>query len=221
MLERLGLAGRFRITLNHVEVFNGVAAELALDATQRERVRCAIDTRDTAALADLLHAQPADARVGVAQLTRATGQRNTLDAARPLLPNPRSAAALAALAELWRVVEALELTDCFEIDLGDVSGLDYYTGLVYKIYVAGAGTRVGSGGRYDELTNNFGGHDAAIGFMLDLDALTDVLTRNHSTLALNGRTQPALIDDDNTVARFRAARLRRANGELISLSDEG
>jgi ATP phosphoribosyltransferase regulatory subunit len=221
ILERLGLAGRFRITLNHVGIFNGVAAQLQLDTDARAEMRRIIDTRDTDALARFLAAHAAHGGRAVQQLTRFTGGDELLDAARAVLTDAHSAAALDALAELWRVLAALQLTDCFEIDLGDVTGHDYYTGLVYKIYVAGAGARVGSGGRYDELTASFGGRDPAVGFILDLDALTDVLARTHSTLALDGQTPPALIDDDDTTARFSAARLRRTNGETIILSDEG
>src|SRR6185436_10340492 len=72
-------------------------------------------------------------------------------------------------------IETLGLSDCFEIDLGDVARLDYYTGLTFKIYVKGAGYRVGSGGRYDGLTASFGKAEPAVGFVVDLDALTDVL----------------------------------------------
>jgi ATP phosphoribosyltransferase regulatory subunit len=218
VLTQLGLAGRFRITLNHVEIFNGVAAQFQLDAPAREEMRRIIDTRDTDALARFL---AADGRNVRAPLTRFTGQRDLITTAQQLLPHPRSRAALDALAAMWSALDALHLSDSFEIDLGDVAGLDYYTGLVYKIYVAGAGTRVGSGGRYDELTNNFGGRDPAVGFVLDLDALTDVLARSHSTFARNGHTQPTSIADEETIERFRAARRSRANGEQVCLSDEG
>ncbi len=221
VLEQLGLAGRFRITLNHGEIFNGVAAQLQLDAHARTEMRGIIDTRDTDALARFLAAHTANGHTAVERLARLTGQRDILATARALLTNTRSAAALTTLDELWRMLETLNVSDAFEIDLGDVAGLDYYTGLVYKIYVAGAGTRVGSGGRYDELTANFGGRDAAIGFVLDLDTLTDVLTRNNATLAHNEGASPTIIADDDIVARFRVARRRRANGESISLSDEG
>ncbi|HYY42582.1 MAG TPA: ATP phosphoribosyltransferase regulatory subunit, partial [Pyrinomonadaceae bacterium] len=201
-----------------VEIFNGVAAQFQLDAPAREEMRRIVDTRDTDALARFL---AADGRNVRAPLTRFTGQRDLITTAQQLLPHPRSRAALDALAATWRALEALHLSDSFEIDLGDVAGLDYYTGLVYKIYVAGAGTRVGSGGRYDELTNNFGGRDPAVGFVLDLDALTDVLARSHSTFAHNGHAQPTLIADEETIARFRAARHSRANGEQVCLIGEG
>ena len=69
------------------------------------------------------------------------------------------------------------MQDRFEIDLGDVSSLDYYTGLSLKVFVHGAGTSVGRGGRYDGLTGNFGRAEPAVGFVLNLDALTEVLGR--------------------------------------------
>src|SRR5918911_726432 len=72
VLEKLGLAGRFRVTLNHVEIFNGVAAQLLLDAAARDEMRRVIDARDTSALARFL----ADRRGRRAPLTRFTGGRD-------------------------------------------------------------------------------------------------------------------------------------------------
>jgi len=47
----------------------------------------------------------------------------------------------------------------------------------------GAGARVGGGGRYDELTANFGRREPAVGFVLDLDAITDVLAHEKNFVA--------------------------------------
>ena len=41
--------------------------------------------------------------------------------------------------------------DRVAIDLGEVRGLDYYTGLVFRAYARGLGFEVGGGGRYDTL----------------------------------------------------------------------
>ncbi|HYY97491.1 MAG TPA: ATP phosphoribosyltransferase regulatory subunit, partial [Pyrinomonadaceae bacterium] len=113
-------------------------------------------------------------------------------------------------------VETLGLGPGFSVDLSDVSGLDYYTGLVFKIYVEGAGARVGGGGRYDELTANFGRREPAIGFMLDLDALTDTLARRDFETQ-NGAAAPAAVEGDDVTERFREARQRRARGERIKM----
>jgi ATP phosphoribosyltransferase regulatory subunit len=188
LLERLGLRSRFCITVNHVGVFNGLARQLGLDEETREAVRRLVDARDAEGLSDLI-SRRADAgapAAPAARLALLSGKRAALRAARGLVPDELTESALDALECVWETVETLGLADSFEVDLGDVSGLDYYTGLIFKIYLEGAGARVGGGGRYDDLTANFGRREPAVGFMLDLDAITEVLTAGESE-AENGR----------------------------------
>ena len=164
ILSRLDLQSSYCITINHVEIFNGIAAQLDLDAPAREQLRRLIDTRETAFL----------------QLPQLTGERDVLQAAREVISNERSLAALNVLEDLWFEIESRGLQNEFEIDLGDVPSLDYYTGLTLKIFVHGAGASVGRGGRYDRLTGNFGRAEPAVGFVLNLDALTEVVGRRMS-----------------------------------------
>ena len=177
ILSRLNLESRYCITINNVEIFNGVAAQMNLAPSAREQLRRLIDTRAAAELRRFL--QDYNQREGYAfsEPTQLTGKRDVLQMARRLITNERSVAALESVDELWTEIESLGLQDAFEIDLGDVSSLDYYTGLSLKIFVHGAGTSVGRGGRYDGLTGNFGRAEPAVGFVLNLDALTEVLGR--------------------------------------------
>src|SRR5204862_3235823 len=142
--------------------------------------------------------------------------------AQELLTNERSRSALDELERLWKVVESLGLGEGFSVDLSDVSGLDYYTGLVFKVYVEGAGARVGSGGRYDELTANFGRREPSVGFVLDLDALTEVLARGGDFDSKNGaHADASTVEAADTSERFREARRRRARSERIKMKTEG
>jgi len=177
ILSRLDLPARYCITINNVEIFNGVAAQMNLTPAAREQLRRLIDTREAAELRRFL--QDYDSREGEAfsQPIQLTGKRDVMRTARRLITNERSVAALDSLEELWTEIESLNLQNSFEIDLGDVSSLDYYTGLSLKIFVHGAGASVGRGGRYDGLTGSFGRAEPAVGFVLNLDALTEVLGR--------------------------------------------
>jgi ATP phosphoribosyltransferase regulatory subunit len=177
ILSRLNLQTRYCITINNVEIFNGVAAQMNLTPEAREQFRSLIDTRAAAELQQFL--QDYDSREGHAfsQPTQLTGTRTVIQTARHLITNARSVAALDSLDELWTEIESLGLQNSFEIDLGNVSSLDYYTGLSLKVFVHGAGTSVGRGGRYDGLTGSFGRSEPAVGFVLNLDALTEVLGR--------------------------------------------
>jgi ATP phosphoribosyltransferase regulatory subunit len=61
-------------------------------------------------------------------------------------------------------------------DLGEVRGLEYYTGIQFEVFVAGAGRAVGAGGRYDDLMGRFGRPMPAVGVALDLDAIAERTT---------------------------------------------
>jgi ATP phosphoribosyltransferase regulatory subunit len=180
ILSRQNLPSSYCITINNVEIFNGVAAELNLEAPAREQLRRLIDTREAAELQRYLQQYPGDEARAFSQPTKLTGKREVIQTAREAIVNARSIAALNSLEELWTEIEALGLQDAFEIDLSDVSSLDYYTGLSLKIFVHGAGSSVGRGGRYDGLTGSFGRAEPAVGFVLNLDALTEVLGRRVS-----------------------------------------
>jgi ATP phosphoribosyltransferase regulatory subunit len=177
ILKRLNLESSYCITVNNVEIFNGVAAAMNLEAPAREQFRRLIDTRETAELQRFVAGFPNEEARAFSKPTRLTGKREVIEAARISITNQRSREALDSVAELWTAIESHGLADSFEIDLGDVSSLDYYTGLSLKIFIRGAGTGVGRGGRYDALTGNFGRAEPAVGFVLNLDALTEVLAR--------------------------------------------
>jgi ATP phosphoribosyltransferase regulatory subunit len=57
------------------------------------------------------------------------------------------------------------------IDLGDLRGFDYYTGVRFAAYAGGAPDAVLRGGRYDELLEKYGRAAQATGFAIDLEAV--------------------------------------------------
>jgi ATP phosphoribosyltransferase regulatory subunit len=218
ILSRLALEKSYCITINHVEIFNGIAAQLNLGASAREQLRRLIDTRESAELQKFLegYGTSETERRAFAELIQLTGKREVLTAARRIITNTRSVAALDSLEDLWNVIESLGMQDSFEIDLGDVSSLDYYTGLSLKVFVCGAGSSVGRGGRYDRLTANFGREEPAIGFVLNLDALTEVVGRGVAFAGNNGREVIA-ISERSISAMFAEAQRRRANNERVRI----
>lgn len=221
--DRLGLRESFRVTINHVGIFNGVAERLSLGGDAREEMRRLVDTRDFSALQEFLRplTDSPDDTTAFAKLMRLSGKGEMFDRARRVISNKRSTSALNELEKAWRILEVLKLTEWFEIDLGDTANLDYYTGIVFKIYVHGAGTHVGSGGRYDELISCFGTAEPAVGFVLDLDALTDVLRGESAksevepSLPTRAMEKTAHLDDASV---FAEAIERRARGERVCIN---
>ena len=61
------------------------------------------------------------------------------------------------------------LDDHFILDLSLVKSLDYYTGIIFDAYIADYPYSILHGGRYDQLSQKFGGSFPAIGFAMNLD----------------------------------------------------
>ncbi len=60
-------------------------------------------------------------------------------------------------------------------DFGKVTNLNYYTGIIFEAFVEGVGTKVLSGGRYDNLIGKYGKELPAVGFSIKLDELLEVV----------------------------------------------
>ena len=79
------------------------------------------------------------------------------------------------LAGLYDELSAAGYGPYVRFDLGMVHQIDYYTGVVFRGYVEGAGDAVLSGGRYDDLVGVFGREAQATGFAVDVDAVARTL----------------------------------------------
>lgn len=84
-------------------------------------------------------------------------------------------AAAAAIADVQKVAEQINkrFPDTpINIDLTELRGYHYHSGLVFAAYVPGFGDAVAKGGRYDDAGAAFGRKRAATGFSADLKVLT-------------------------------------------------
>jgi len=159
----------FQVNLGHAGVLaDGLGA---LDDTLRAEVRRWIDRKDRGSLARALDGTPAEARA-LLELPFIIGRREALDSVLRSAPNG-ARAALQHLAALDAALGADERSHLV-YDLGEVRGLDYYTGIHFELFVAGTGRAAGAGGRYDELMGRFGRAMPAVGVSLDLDAIAEL-----------------------------------------------
>ncbi|MCL2195047.1 MAG: ATP phosphoribosyltransferase regulatory subunit, partial [Oscillospiraceae bacterium] len=165
-------APTFRIELGHARIFTCLAESLGADETLRDDLATAIESKNAPALKELLAPFGNNpAATALLALPTMFGGEDVLTRARELFTAPCAIAALDYLAELYAKLKAHGLCDCIDIDLSLVHGLHYYTGLVFRGFIAGSGATVLAGGRYDNLMAEFGRNAAAVGFAIEVDAL--------------------------------------------------
>ena len=168
LLRAAGLKD-FQINLGHVGV---LAAGLeAIEEPLRSNVRRWIDRKDRGSLRSALTGLSGDACT-LMTLPFVIGRRDALEEAAGTAPQ----ASRPGLEHLLALDAALTPEERAHLvyDLGEVRGLDYYTGIHFELYVAGAGRAAGAGGRYDELMGRFGRPMPAVGMSLDLDTIAEV-----------------------------------------------
>ena len=166
-------APRFHVELGHAGFFRDLAARLDLDDGQEEEIRTLVEGKNFAALNAFLspyRGNPACA--ALERLSRLFGGTEVLAEAERLAGKTEAVDYLHAL---YDELSAAGYGQYVRFDLGMVHQIDYYTGVVFRGYVEGAGDAVLSGGRYDSLVGVFGREAQATGFAVDVDAMARTL----------------------------------------------
>jgi len=186
-VDGLGAVGLARptIDLGHLGLAREALAALALPALELEAARRAIAKRDGAGLDEALRAArgPKPALAFARMMPELSGGPETLDAAAKAAPNAGVRRALKDLGAIVAAVRARKVEARLHVDLGEVRGFDYYTGVRFQAFVPGAPDAVLRGGRYDDLLGRYGRPSPAVGFAVDVDAVVGALEPHGETAA--------------------------------------
>ena len=172
-LEALGLDD-FQINLGQMALFHALTA--GLDPAALLPIRQAIDHKNPVRLDEALDraAVTGPRRELLRRLPDLVGGPEVLDQARAL---DASSAALDRLAHVYRLLQAYGIAERVILDLGEVRGMDYYSGITFRGIAPGLGWPVLSGGRYDGLIAHFGRPLAAVGFGLGIERVLLIQAR--------------------------------------------
>lgn len=204
-LRRAGVT-RIQFDLGHTGVVRALLAADAGAQSAGDELLAALGAKDLPALYELTAPLATPTATAIRALARLSGAPDlVLGAARTQLPAlPSIAQALDDLA--WLAARLAAVADAVSIDLADLHGYRYYTGVNFAAYGDAPGA-VLRGGRYDDIGRAFGRARPATGFSIDLRELTRG----------NGRPQAAAIlappDDDAELAAL-VAQLRE-RGEVV------
>jgi ATP phosphoribosyltransferase regulatory subunit len=184
-MEATGIR-RYQIDVGHAEFFHGIMDAVKLPDEVKSAVRAALAARDFVALESLLEGTPLKSAEHelLLRFPALRGGPEILDAAGGLVRNRRSEAALSELAQVRDLLVAHGIGDVVNLDLGAIRDFDYYTGVIFEGYGPDFGRPVAQGGRYDSLLSRFGRPAPATGFMVQLDLVSEMLTRSARPPAL-------------------------------------
>lgn len=173
MLDMLEAAGvrDLHLDLGHVAIFRELAVAAGLDRATESRLFDIYQRKSLPELQDLLPQLPHSSWFEA--LGRLSGEPDLLTTAAELLVNA-PVPVRNALDDLQAVVLALQASHPgirLSLDLSELRGYHYHTGLVFAAYVSDSATEIAKGGRYDHIGEAFGRARPATGFSADLKTL--------------------------------------------------
>lgn len=169
----------FRIEIGHIGFFTELLSKLDVSDDIGEEIRRLIELKNYPALNDLLDSI-GDTKVtnALKQLPRLFGSVEVFDKAADLFMDDKIEEILNNLKDLYIKLENLGYNGRITVDLGIVNKVNYYTGVVFRGYLEGFGEAVLSGGRYDNLIKEFGLDIPAVGFAINVDAISKIIRKS-------------------------------------------
>jgi len=163
--------GAIGVDMADARIVHALLKGIQLDATQLAQIHGALAAKDASELKSLLRHAPAATSGALTDLLQLYGDATVLQEAQKVLPAlPDIHAALAHLKWLASHLAGASVS----FDLADLRGYAYYSGAMFSMYAPGASDALARGGRYDEVGKVFGRKRPAVGFSLDIKALTAV-----------------------------------------------
>ena len=208
----------FSLEIGHIGIFKELVGRLEATDKEKERIRKLIENKNFPALNDMLDtfgASPVTA--ALKKLPALFGGEEVFEKAEELIPDDGNIVRL--LEELRQIYRSASKLCGGEgnvtVDLGLVNKTDYYTGLIIKGYLQGHGEEVISGGRYDRLISEFGYDVPAIGFAVNINAISKVIEKNGVLPAVPRTDVIVYAEEGCEVAALKAAQELREQGLTV------
>ncbi|MBE2899439.1 histidine--tRNA ligase [Methanothermobacter thermautotrophicus] len=186
-LHELGLDG-FEVHIGHLGILRGILGREEISPGLQDRIMGVIDKGDVEELEALLGEVEVsgESRELLMKLIGTQGGPEVLDEVEEYLGGYSES--LEALEEFRKLVETLHYfgVEDYHVNLGIARGLDYYTGIVFEIYVPelGAQKQICGGGTYN-LVETFGGERVeSTGFAFGFDRLMNALGMDEENMRM-------------------------------------
>lgn len=163
----------FQLTIGHIGFYHSLLAALQLTPEASQKLSEAIDRKRQGDLAALLPTLPLTlpGRRALQTLPRLAGGVEVCAQALEICLTPDMAAAVQHLQAVYTGLTAAGLAPYISLDLGEIRGMAYYTGITFEGFAPGSGAAICSGGRYDNLVGYFGPALPAVGCALMVDGI--------------------------------------------------
>jgi len=221
MIEALLAAGlkEFQVEVGQVAYFKGLVNEAGIDSDTEEELRLLIQKKNFFGVEELARGcgLSDSVREALFMLPQLFGSAEKLDDAKKYVNNAESLGAIEHLKSVYELLKVYGYEKYISFDLGMLSELTYYTGIIFRAVTYEVGEPVANGGRYDELICQYGKPAASIGFSINVDFVLLALNRQKIDLPSGKLPLMILYRADDAADAIRLADHYRKSGISVGL----
>lgn len=179
-MKELGLK-EFKVAIGQIDFFRGMLSDMELDSNNKTKLRLKIQRKNISGLEEVLNScrVKTEKKERIKNIPTLFGGRDVIDRAREIADNPVSLRAIDNLEKVYKILTIYGVDDSILIDLGEVRGFEYYTGVIFEGFVKGIGSEVCGGGRYDNLLERYGAKIPATGFAVDINRIIEIIEKKN------------------------------------------
>ncbi|WP_069649055.1 ATP phosphoribosyltransferase regulatory subunit [Caloranaerobacter ferrireducens] len=209
----------FQIEIGHTDFYKGLLSEIDIDRGIQDKLKGLIENKNFVEIERLLDNLDIKNEVKdiIKQLPGLYGEfSDVLKKSKKMCLNDRMARSLENLEAVYEILNDYGYSQYISIDLGLINHLDYYTGIIFKGYMANHGQIILNGGRYDKLTEQYGHCMPATGFAINIDELLNGIKSTIKKLDKGFNTDYLILyTKENRKEAFKIANYLRNEGLIV------
>ncbi len=221
VLESLGLPN-FQVSIADHQIAAHLLKGCGAPRRIREEIRQALVARDADEVAAMLNrlgarAQYVEAILAMAQVQ---GGQQQLDKIRESFPGDHHLRArLEYIERLTSLLGDLGWGEHVNVEMAELTGPSYYTGIGFSLVSEGAMRELGRGGRYDDLVGLYGRSVPAVGFSMSLETIVQALHPQMGQVSEAEDDDEAVrVQPDDPLEGFQRALERRRRGAVTRVT---
>jgi histidyl-tRNA synthetase len=192
LLKNVGLTG-YAIKLGHIGVVKAILTQEGVDDKTQNAVFQKMDKKEYEAAYGLLSAKCGAVLEGLVALKAESSAEMVEKLKAYIQAYPQAVAAAENLGAIFKLVTEAGCP-IQKVDPAFARGLEYYTGIIFELYVPELEIALGGGGRYDRLIETFGGEPTpAIGMALGVDRTAIALQTQQVTLKVQAKKRAVVM----------------------------
>jgi histidyl-tRNA synthetase len=223
LMVSLGLHG-YAFKIGHIGVIRGILSQEGVDEKTQNAVLQRMDKKEYDAALKLVESDKCRKMLEGLLEIRGNDWLDTVEQLQSYVVNYEKAKIAAGnLAEVLKLVaESADVN--IIVEPAFARGLEYYTGMIFEIYIPGLDIALGGGGRYDRLIEAFGGEPTpAVGCAHGIDRVAIALHTQETVVTAKTEKKVVVlpITEAMKYEALKIAQQLRANGVTVEFEVMG